>query len=139
MDYEEVSKSKFNAGVAHTERLDALQRAINQAKFNPYVINTDTGTYNYEVMISACDCLVAEGWDKFDKKEKKKISRMNEALRNLMKEYPIISYGDETPIINPINYERFWILFQVMERYLKVLYGKHHLNSPTIDYDDEGL
>ena len=138
MDYDDVKKSKFNAGVAHAERIDMLQRAINSAKFNPLMFNFETGTYNYSVMISSIDCLTNEGWDKFSPKEKETVSRMNTILRNLNEEFPPITINKNQEVrINHKNYKFLMSFFQMYERKIKELYGLHNLNSPTRGEEDE--
>jgi hypothetical protein len=134
---EEIKKSKFNAGVAHAERIDALQRAINKAKYNPLQHNPETGTFNYHIMMVSADNLVSEGWDKFSDEEKEQTKIINNQLKKLEKFYPPITLGrNEQTKVNFKNYDEFLKLFEILERRLKELYGKHHLNAPTYDEDD---
>ena len=137
-EYNEGTKySKFNAGVAQTERIHGLQIAINAAKFNPILKNMETGTFNYEIMIVSADCLVAEGWDKFTSDEQNLMSRMNTIIKNLNKYYPPILVNDNGIKINKINYEKLLNFFELYERKIKELYGKHKLNAPSTDEDDD--
>ncbi len=137
MDSDDIKKSKFNAGVAHAERIDALQRAINVAKFNPLGQNGETGTFNYQVMMSGADCLVAEGWEKFTPKEKIVMAKMTKIMKGLHKHFPPMDSDRHGQlIINQKNYEGFLNFFEIYERKLKELYGEHHLNSPSKDEDD---
>lgn len=135
---DEGSSSKFNAGIALTERIDSLQRAINAAKFNPFARNPETGTFNYENLIAAFDNLVAEGWDKFSSDEKKICLRVLKILRKLNEELPPISMTrDGDYKVNMDNYKRFRDFFGYAERKIKDFYGKHNLNSPSMDEDDD--
>lgn len=136
---DEGSQSRFNAGIALTERIDALQRAINAAKFNPFMRNFETGTFNYEILITCLDNMIAEGWDKFSSTEKEHCLRMLEVLNNLKQILPPISFNKDGEYkINMANYNNFINFFGKCERKIKEYYGNHDLNSPKKD-DDDGL
>lgn len=138
MDYDEDSKkSRFNAGIAQTERMDALQRAIIQAKFNPLMRNMETGTYNYENLLPAADSMIDEAWGKLNEKERALTLRMYNVLYNLNKYFPPVSLNRKNePQINKVNYERYISFFGLLHRKLKDLYDIHELNSPSKEVDD---
>jgi hypothetical protein len=139
MEYEDQKKSKFNAGVALTERIDGLQCAINAARFNPLKVNFDTMTYNYEIMISANDGLLKEVWAKLSPKEQEFAERIRKAINNYMKSFPIISVtGEGKTSINQKNYARALELIDFYERMNKNFLDVHSLNAPDFE-DDEGL
>lgn len=136
-DYEENKKSRFNAGVAHAERIDSLQRSINAAKFNPILRNMDTGTFNYEVMLVSADCLVAEGWGKFSDPERVMITRINNTIKSMNEYFPPVSVDKNGYTkINKDNYKKLLDLFEMYERKIKELYDLHDLNSPSMGDDD---
>jgi hypothetical protein len=139
MDYEDVKLSKFNAGIAQTERIDALQRAINAAKFNPLMKNFETGTFNFEVMISAADCLSREGWDKFSVPEREDIHKYEMLVKNWVKTFFPISFtkSGDVKSINQNHYQSFLELYDIWEKKIKILLGKHNLNAPSKDEDDD--
>jgi len=138
MAYEDNKLSQFNAGVAQTERIDALQRAINSAKFSPLMRNFETGTFNFEIMISAADCLGREGWDKFSKAEQEDLAKCEELCKNWVRTFFPVSMDKSGQFkINPKHYESFLQLYDIWEKKLKTLLGKHNLNAPTRDEDDD--
>lgn len=138
-DYDDAKKSRFNAGIAQTERIDSLQRAINGAKFNPLMKNFETGTYGYEIIMDALDVMIDEGWEKFTTKEREIVLRMNKVLRSMHKFFPPISLDkDNVQSINKINYDKFMEFARMFGRKLKEYYGNHDLNAPNYDEDDEG-
>ena len=95
MEEDGGKKSRFNAGVALTERIDALQRAINSARFNPIAMNMDTGTYNFMVMINANDGLLDEAWAKLSDKEKasgNRIKKLALNTQNFFKLFPFCQF-----------------------------------------------
>lgn len=139
MGYDEEGKlSKFNAGVAQTERLDSLQRAINMARFNPLSMNMDTGTYNYQVMINANDCLLNECWAKLKKDEKTYGDRIKLLVHQTVELYPPVTYGKDGAKVNVNNYKKFMEVINIYEKTTKTFLDTHNLNSPNVD-DDEGL
>ena len=134
---DEGGKSRFNAGIALTERIDSLQRTINAAKFNPFAKNFETGTYNYEILIVAIDNMIAEGWDKFSDPEKEYCLKLLKILEMTNETFsPIVVVGEEQKI-NYENYQNFKKIFGYCERRIKEFYGKHNLNAPSIDEDDD--
>jgi len=138
MDYEDVKLSKFNAGIAQTERIDSLQRAINAAKFNPLMRNFETGTFNFEVMISAADCLGREGWDKFDEAERKHLNKHEQLVKSWVRTFfPISQMKNGEIKVNQKAYESFLELYDLWEKLLKIYLGKHSLNAPSKDEDDD--
>lgn len=140
MDYEEEKQSKFNAGVALTERLDALQRANNAARFNPIMKNFETGTYNYEVMIASCDGLLNEAWDKLTKKEKELGLRLSKMIHKQIKYFPPIEMDDKGNVnINVNHYEKALQLIDFYEKKTKEWLGSHNLNSPNLEDDEDSL
>ena len=138
MDYEDIKRSKFNAGIAQTERIDMLQRAINAAKFNPLMKNFETGTFNFEVMISAADCLSREGWDKFNEPERKELTTYEKIVKSWVRTFFPVTYmknGDFK--INQKYLEKFLELYDLWEKRIKIYLGKHELNAPSRDEDDD--
>lgn len=135
---EDVRRSRFNAGIAQTERIDALQRAINSAKFNPLMRNFETGTFNFEVMISAADCLGREGWDKFSKTEREDLEKIEKLTKTWVKTFfPIAQERNGDFRINQKHLETFLKFYDMWEKELKILLGKHDLNAPTRDEDED--
>lgn len=131
--------SRFNAGVAQAERIDVLQRAINMARFNPLVVDMNTQTYNYEVILNANDGLLLEAWAKLTEAEKKQADKIYNLAHGFKKTFPIImqnNNGDQT--INRQNFEKFMEILNTYEKKNKVFLDEHSLNSPNMD-DDEGL
>ena len=139
MGYDDEGKmSKFNAGVALTERIDSLQRALNMARFNPLSPNQDTGTFNYQVMINANDGLLSECWAKLTDSEKKQADRIRKLVHKMVELFPPIVQGQEGPKINKNNYRKFNELILIYEKMNKDILDSHNLNSPNVD-SDEGL
>jgi len=139
-DYEDVKQSKFNAGIAQTERIDSLQRAINAAKFNPLMQNFETGTFNFQVMISAADCLGREGWDKFNDAERTELNRYETLCKSWVQTFfPIISVKSGGYKVNNNHLQKFLELYDIWEKKLKIYLGRHSLNAPTRDEDDDIL
>lgn len=135
---DEGKKSLFNAGVAQTERIDALQRAINSSRFNPLAKDLLIGKYNYEIMVSACDGLLAEVWAKLDKKEKIEGQRIKNVITNFLRIRPVLNITTKETKVHKKNYEDFLELFQIYENTVKIYLDSHNLNAPNIE-DDEGL
>lgn len=139
MDNDEAKKSKFNAGVALAERIDALQQAINNAWQNPLAFNINTGTHNYDVIINANESLTKETWGKLKPDEKKEADKIRNIIREFIKRFPPItltSNGDKK--INTDNYEKLKILMDLYEKKNKTFLDEHDLNSPNID-DEDGI
>lgn len=135
---EEDKKSRFNAGVALTERIDALQWAINSARFNPMNTNFETGTLNYEVMISANEGLFYEAWAKLNVYERKLGKKIKELIYEYLKIYPPVSIDDKgNKIINITNSEKIIKLLNFFEEMNKDFLDKHDLNAPSKDEDEE--
>jgi hypothetical protein len=139
MSYDdEGTKSRFNAGVALTERIDALQRAINSAKFNPFMKNMETGTFNYENQITALDNMIAEGWGKFSMNEKKECLKFLNILNELNEFLPPLTMGKDGDYkIHLDNFKNFKSFFGYCERRIKEFYDMHNLNAPSTDEDDD--
>ena len=135
---EEGKKSIFNAGVAQTERIDDLQRAMNMARFNPLMVNPMMGIYNYEIMISAQDGLLEECWAKLTATERAKAERIKKVIHKVVNSNPIVieNSNGETKI-NRRNYEKFLELIDLYAKNNKILLDAHNLNSPDADEDDE--
>lgn len=133
-DANENKKSVFNAGIAQTERIDALQRAINAARFNPLMKNFDTGTFNYEVMISSNEALLYEAWAKLNKDEKDRAERVRLTIIGFMKHHsPLIPNREGGLVLNTENYEKLLELLNLYEKMNKELLDAHNLNAPTAE------
>lgn len=139
MDYEDNRQSRFNAGVALAERVDALQRAINASKFNPIAQNFETGTFNFENMTTATDSLMHEAWGKLNKLEKEFCLRIMQLMRDYKKQFPPVKFDKNGNLqVNKMNYEKYLELQYYYERKAKEMLDAHALNAPDSD-DDEGL
>lgn len=139
---EESKISKFNAGVAQAERIDALQRAINSARYNLQMVNQDTQTFNFEVVLSSLDGLMMEGWSKATLTEQEMMQRFSNLIRNAMKLHPpvriINQKGQEIPIKMHGDFENFCKLLSLYERLIKEVFEEHDLNAPSMkDFDNE--
>lgn len=144
MNYEETSKSKFNAGVALAERIDSLQRAMNAARFNPRDFNPETKTFNFQIFISAADGLAMEGWSKFDRKEREMVSRVRAVIKKFQENKPSYYYdagmdGETEFMWNEKNFDILMRLLEIYEKTIKDSLEHHDLNSPNKDDDDDGL
>jgi len=139
MAEDEGRKSRFNAGVALTERIDALQRAINAARFNPIAMNMDTQTYNYMVMINANDGLLDEAWGKLSPDEKQKGSRIKLVIKDYVDMNPPIIKVNGELSVNKKNYNGLMSLLDIYCKMIKDFLDKHNLNAPDDEWDDEGL
>jgi hypothetical protein len=138
-DYDEEGKrSVFNAGVAQTERIDSLQRAINAARFNLVAVNYDTGTFNYEVIISACDGLMNEAWAKLDASEKTFSERIRGTVKKFIEANPPFKKNNGEVKVSNENFKKMSELLDLYEKTTKRMLDSHDLNSPNRD-DDEGL
>jgi hypothetical protein len=138
MDYEEDKQSKFNAGIALTERLDSLQRAINAARFNPILKNFETGTYNYEIMICSCDGLLNEAWDKLSPAEKTFAQRLTKVVHEMKELFPPIEVDDRgNTRINNTHYKKMLVVIDFYEKKMKEWLGRHNLNAPNKDEDED--
>lgn len=139
-DYDDDGKkSVFNAGVAQAERIDSLQRAINAARFNPLMMNPETGTFNYQVLIDSADNLISEGWGKFTDEERKQAALMLRVIKSYAEVFrPVEVDGEGKLQFNMKNYDRIMAYFTLLDRKIKELYDAHDLNSPSKGYD-EGL
>lgn len=140
MAYEdEGKKSVFNAGVAQTERIDSLQKAVNSCRFNPTAFNQEVGRYNYELMVSANDGLLAEVWAKLSPNEKVQGKRIQELMVKFMEQNKIIYYYGGEQKINLNNLKKFNVLITLYERMNKQFLDDHNLNAPNWDEDDGEL
>ena len=136
MNDQEGSKSKFNAGVAMAERLDAMQRAINVSRFNPLAPNPQTGKFGYEVMLSANDSLLNECWAKLSKSEQTEGVRMRKIVHLFIKLRPPITKINQELKIKHQNYEELLELLDAYEKMNKTFLDKHDLNAPNRDEDN---
>ena len=136
---EDSKRSRFNAGVAQAERIDALQRAINIARFNPLMINPETQTYNYQITLQSNNGLLSEAWAKLTEKEKLEADKIFRLANEFEKTFPIINVNNNgTVTINKQNFEKYKYILNQYERKNKIYLDEHSLNSPNMD-DDEGL
>jgi len=136
---DEGRKSRFNAGVALTERIDALQRAINSARFNPLAMNTDTGTYNYMVMINANDGLLDEAWAKLSPHEKIQGSKIKNLIKDFVELNPPITIFKGELTVNKKNLKGIMALLDMYCKMNKEFLDNHNLNAPDDEWDNEGL
>ena len=134
----ESKKSVFNAGIAATERIDALQRSLNAARFNLKMFNMETGTFNYEIMISSLNGLFHEAWAKLDPEEKVEGETIYSLIRSCMRIFPPIKQSkmDNTKYIDENNWEKLERLLIIYERTIKEYLDKHNLNAPN--QEEEG-
>lgn len=133
-DYDDGKKSIFNAGIAQTERIDSLQRAINAARFNPLQINPETMTYNYEVLINANEGLLNEAWAKLTQEEQTKVLYIRKIIREFVKQYPPIYRNDKGEVdMNKENYDKLLQLLFIYEQANKELLDAHNLNAPNAE------
>lgn len=135
-------RSVFNAGVAQAERIDALQRAINAARFNPLAMNPETSTFNYEVMLASLDGLLKEAWGKMkEDDERPNAKKLKELVHNIAQFQPpvkrIMSNGSSELAINIDNYRKLMKLMEIYENEIRDLLEIHELNSPNKDWDDD--
>lgn len=135
---DEGRKSVFNAGVAQTERIDSLQRAINMARFNLLAVNPETGTFNYEITIAAIDGLLEEGKPKFQDKEKDNADKIRKLVHSFVEIFPPIANSQQGWKISKDNYKKLTELLTFYESTIKEYLDAHNLNNPDSD-DDEGL
>jgi hypothetical protein len=142
---DEGKRSKFNAGIAQTERIDSLQRAINAARYNPIAMNLETMTFNYDTIIKSIDGLLQECWAKMDDKAGGERDAA-EIIRNLVHTYaerfPPVSVsndasGQQIQKINNTNYKKLMQLIWIYERHVRDLLDAHELNSPSKNEDDD--
>jgi len=139
MDEYEDRKSRFNAGVALAERLDALQRAINAARYNPLMVNPETGTYNYENIYSSFHSLTDEAWGKLSDGEKQHCLRLLNVAEQYKKVCPPIKLDKNgTTKINAKNFEQYMNFLNHAVRKAKEFLDRHNFNAPDSDGDDEG-
>lgn len=138
---DEGKKSVFNAGVAQAERIDALQRAINYARFNILMPNPDTGTYNYQIIIDSLNGLAMEVWSKASVKEQKIINRVSNLTMMFVSANPpvkkVIKNGEEAEEIDDDNLTKLRMILTLYERVIRDALDEHNLNSPNKDWDDD--
>jgi hypothetical protein len=140
---EEGKKSIFNAGIAQTERIHALQMAINAARYNQLGRNMETMTFNYETIIQSLNGLLSECWAKLTDDEKIEAERVRKLVGMYAERFSPITFtndstGNGTEKINSKNYKTFIELLFVYERIIKQFLDVHNLNAPSRS-DDEGL
>jgi hypothetical protein len=139
MSMDEDRKSKFNAGVALAERIDALQQAINGARFNPLAPNMETGRFNFEIMVSANDSLLNECWAKLNPTEKNKGDRVRKVVMMFLRMNPPITRVNSELRVNKKNYENLMEILDIYEKMNKDFLDAHDLNAPNKEDDDDGL
>lgn len=133
---EEGKKSLFNSGVAMTERIHALQQAINAARFNLTAYNYEVNKFNYEVMVSSNDGLLMEVWSKLTSDEQKKGERVRKLVSEFIRTFPIVYSNNGEYKINNKNLEKFKQLIVMYEQMNKIFLDVHNLNSPNFEDDD---
>lgn len=146
MSYEnsEGVKSQFNAGVALTQRIDSLQRAINAARYNPFAINPETMTYNWQVMIDSLNGLYQEGRPKFTDAEQKDCEQIRGVVDKLIEFSPPVMtqtqgrYGTQRQSVDYESWTKLKKLLTIYEQKLRQYFDVHNLNSPNRE-DDDGL
>jgi len=137
-DYDDYGqKSRFNAGVAQTERIDSLQRAIITSKFDLLGMNPDTESYNYEVVIIANELLINEAWAKMSKEERELAERTRKAARNYVTAFPPFKIMNGEIKVNRDNYTKLVELLDFYEKFTKRILDAHDLNNPSREEDDE--
>ncbi len=138
------SNSRFNAAIAQMERIDSLQRAMNAARFNKFLVNEETMTYNYQVTISSIKGLYQEISKKLSDKEKKEFNRKLKKVEYLLSKYPpVVSINKGRlnqlqTVIDSVASKIFEEELDNLEEYIRNLADSHGYNSPDDD-DDEGL
>jgi len=145
MAYEELEqkRSYFNAGVAMAERIDALQRALNASRFNPFIFNMETGTYNYQIMINSLNSLLSECWGKLTNDEKTLGKKFDEVIGEYARLNPPITNktsqrnGISEPVVDMKAWEKLRPLLLIYERQVKEFLEAHDMNSPNKDWDDD--
>ena len=141
-DNNDSKKSVFNAGVAQAERIDALQRAINGARYNLQIVNPETNTFNFEVVLASLNGLMMEGWSKAKPDEQIQMQRFNKLIHDAVKLHPPIKIikqnGQDIPVKMHGDFDNFCRLLDLYEKNIKEVFEEHDLNSPTQSYD-EGL
>ena len=143
MAEEGSNKSKFNAGVALAERIDAMQKAINMSRFNLTAFNPDTGTRNYQVILCSIDSLKSECSSKATPTEKDMMNKLSLIAHTIMSDSDLspiqIHYIDDQPeeiIIQP-NLDRIKRILDYYEDNVKLVLEAHDLNSPNKQEEDD--
>lgn len=136
MDDYEDKKSVFNAGVAQVERIDSIRRAIISSRFNPLGLNEETGTFNYEVIISSCDILLNEAWAKLSPKEKTLGENTRKLIRRFLEINPPIKKTSSGLRINNESYKKLLELLNYYEQIIQIFLDAHNLGNPSLDEDD---
>lgn len=88
-DYGERMQSKFSEAWLKMARLDKLQDTINGCWISPLDYNEKLGNYNYMIIIACDDGLLKEIYGKLTDEEKKNIDDLRNAIRAMIKKYPI--------------------------------------------------
>lgn len=138
------SNSRFNAAVAQMERIDSLQRAMNAARFNRFLVNEETMTYNYQVTISSIKGLYQEISKKLTDKEIKEFKSKLKKVEYLLEKYPpiiAINKGRDNQVqvaVDSVASKLFESELDELEELIRNLADSHGYNSPDDD-DDEGL
>lgn len=137
-DYDD-KKSLFNAGIAQTERIDSIRRAIISSRFNPLSLNEDTGTFNYEVIISSCDILLNEAWAKLSPKEKILGENTRKLIRRFLEVNPPLKKTSAGIRINNENYKKLLELLNYYEQLTQTFLDAHNLGNPNLEEDDDEI
>lgn len=134
---EDSKKGFFNAGMAQAERIDILQRVLNDARFNITQVNMSYGKLNYEIMIKACEGLLKECWGKLTPEEKVTGTRYNNICWLFLKNNAIIIQGRDDTKINNKNLNKLEELINKFENLMREYLEEHGLNNPNKEEDDE--
>lgn len=135
---EEGKKSYFNAGMAQADRVDMLQRILNDARFNIMMINPIYGRFNYEVMVTSCDGLLKECWGKLSDKEKAEGLRIKNLISSYLNSNPIvIGNGNGESKVNNNNLKVFQKFFELYENKMRDFLEAHDMNSPNKEEEDD--
>lgn len=123
--------------MAQAERIDALQRAMNAARFNPLAFNPEVSRFNYEIMQASQDGLLAECWAKLPEINQKEGQRMKVIVEKFLELNPIVTKRNDEHIINRENYKKFLKIIDAYEKLNKVFLDITDLNSPSRDEEDD--
>ena len=141
-DDEESKQSVFNAGVAKAERIDSLQRALNASRFNLTLPNFDTGTYNYDVMLTCLETLRLEAWAKGTKVERVYLDKIRKHIDEIKEKYcpykECYNIDGERELV--WDNKKLNIIKKILVRYEEIIrdvLDAHALDAPNKDYDDD--
>jgi hypothetical protein len=134
----EYRKGRYNSGASSVERIHSLLSGINIARQNPLAMNAETGTMNFQVMVTCNDGLVDEAWGKLTEPERKIVTKIHELNKMALKIFPPISKINGDWVVNQENYEK---LMDIIDKYCQInrdFLDAHNLGNPD-EWDDEGL